>query len=360
MGCGLWLPESVAGTLVHVPHQLRSLLDAHGLFLYTLNGFPFGDFHRDRVKEAVYDPGWDQPERLQFSLNLARILADCLPDGVHEGTISTVPLGFAPGWNQKRQTRALRQLCVLVSRLAQMRVHTGRSVRVCLEPEPGCVLETTDQVIHLFDGELRAAAAACGVPEHALQNHLGICLDVCHQAVMFEDPGQSLERLTTAGVPVGKIQISSALTVPRPDSVELALVLRDFAEPRYLHQIRTPTPEGHLIGAMDLADILSATFDGCIPKGAPWHIHFHVPLQCGDLAQGALGTTQDAIQSILDQLARDRAHHPHLEVETYTWEVLPAAHRPKDPPALTAGLATELEWLESQMRSRNLLIEEPE
>lgn len=353
MGCGLWLPAEAARTLAGEPEGLASLLDRHGLYLYTLNGFPYGDFHRAQVKEAVYEPAWDAEARLAYTLQLARILAHCLPDGEREGSISTLPLGFAPQWDERRHQRALDQLCVLAVELDRLASSSGRRVRVCLEPEPGCALESTAQAIDLYSRELPAVAARKGVAPELLARHLGICLDVCHQAVMFEEPADCYALLIAAGVPVGKIQVSSALEVRDPSDPSTIRALSAFAEPRYLHQVRC-LREGRLQGAMDLPE----AFEGpqAIPRDAPWRVHFHVPIQSGAIGPGPLVTTHTAIARLLDRLAAAPGEErPHLEVETYTWTVLPPDRRPASEAGLEAGLATELAWLEEQMAVRGIL-----
>jgi len=355
MAAGLWLPAAAARALDPAgpatdPGRLAGLLADAGLALRTLNGFPFGDFHGDRVKEAVYRPAWDRPERLDYTLSLARVLARCLDPTAAEGTISTLPLGFAAGWSPDRHVRALEQLCRLAAGLQDLAGHGGRPIRVCLEPEPDCVIETTDQAIRLFGEELPAAARLAGVPADALRDHLGLCFDVCHQAVQFEDPAESLGRLAAAGVRVAKIQVSSALEVRDPARADLADALAPFAEPRYLHQVRCRDADGRLHGRRDLPDALADGF----ARSGPWRIHFHVPIQHA-AAAGGIGTTRDAILRTLDHLAAVPAPRPHLEVETYTWLVLPPARRPRDQASLVAGLAGELAWLEREMTRRGLL-----
>lgn len=352
MGCGLWLPANAARTLVGEPGRLARLLDQHGLFVFTLNGFPYGDFHGARVKEAVYSPAWDSEARLAYTLDLARILAHCLPEDCAEGSISSLPLGFARDWDERRQDQALGHLCILAAELDRIASQSGRSVRVCLEPEPGCVLETTGQVIDLFTRALPAAAARIGVSREALNRHLGVCLDVCHQAVMFEEPADCYERLVRSGVVVGKIQISSALTVPDPSKAHAMRALAPFAEPRYLHQVRC-LRDGRLTGVMDLAEAIEGP--QALPRDTPWRVHFHVPLQTESVGSAPLATTQTAIARLLALLAAAPEQHPHLEVETYTWEVLPPDRRPTSSAELEAGLARELEWLEEQMAARGML-----
>lgn len=361
MGAGLWLSAQAAARLDGATQPLTEALAANGIALFTLNGFPYGDFHQARVKEAVYTPAWDTPERLSYTLSLARILSDCLAPGAECGTISSLPLGFAPQWTADRHSLALAQLCKLAAELARLADRNGRAIRVCLEPEPGCALESTTDALTLFERDLPAAARVARVSRDAIQTHLGICYDCCHQAVQFEDPAESMERLAAAGVTVGKVQISCALQIDRPTPETLARVAQDFAEPRYLHQVRTRIPAGSAAGSVvGRTDLSEALEDPGFPRTLPWRVHFHVPIDAETLAQPGLSTTQPAIGGVLDWLARSDASSgppPHLEVETYTWQVLPLALRPADPAALAAGLAAELRWLESELDRRGMLLE---
>lgn len=354
-GTGLWLNNAVATRLDASAAELarfRAALDASGVRLFTLNGFPYGDFHARAVKAAVYRPDWAEPARKTYTLQLARILAACLPADQAEGSISTLPLGFQPDWSPARQEAALDQLCEVAAELAQLAEGSGRHIRLCLEMEPGCVLEATSQVLELFSVQLPAAADRQGIPRALLERHLGICYDVCHQAVMFEDIPASLQALDAAGIVIGKIQVSSALEAATPGDDATRALLVGFAETRYLHQVRCRDRQGRVWGLMDLPEALA---DATFPR-EPWRIHFHVPVQSRALFSGELGTTQAAIGQVLDFLAahRDRVH-PHLEVETYTWQVLPQALRPADDAQLIDGLARELHWLQQQLDSRGLL-----
>lgn len=355
MGAGLWLARRAVAALREekaLLHSFRESLLQAGIELFTLNGFPIGGFHDSRVKEQVYRPTWADPERRLYTLALAEILAACLPNGLAEGTISTLPLGQAAGWSAQLQRAALGQLCVLVGDLDRIRQEHGRTIRVCLEMEPGCVLERTDAMLRLFRDELPPVAAESGVRAELLGRHLGVCFDVCHQAVMFEDAFESLQRLHEAGIVVGKIQLSSAVEVADPGSPSIRDALAQFAEPRYLHQVRAPDGVGGTVDAMDLPEALASSR---FARAAPWRIHFHVPVHAATLVDEQLATTRDAIGRTLDFLKEYPDVSPHLEVETYTWHVLPDELRPRDDEGMRGALVRELQWVENAMDERGLL-----
>ena len=204
--------------------------------------------------------------------------------------------------------------------------------------------------VDLFTRELPAAGAAIGVGRDLLDAHLGVCFDICHQAVMFEDLPAALAQLHDANVQVGKIQVSSALEAPAPAQARTALARYD--EPRYLHAVRSRGADGNLQSAMDLGAALAP---GALPETSTWRVHFHAPIHAEALADGTLATTRAEIDKVLDYLAREPAMHPQLEVETYTWHVLPPAERPADDEALLDGLAAEIQWLENALAARGLL-----
>ncbi len=321
MGVGLWIARAAA-TELRAPAavaRLRAALDAAGLYVFTLNGFPYGGFHAPVVKARVYEPGWDDDARVAYTIELAEVLAALLPDEVDRGSISTVPLGPAT----VDRVRARAGLQRAGEALAAIAARTGRTIELGLEPEPGAGFERVDE----------AAAWLRGLPPA-----VGVCLDACHAAVVDEapdGPGGAFAALAAAGVRCSKVQVSSALVVPRPDRD--ADALRAFDEPRYLHQVRSARG-----GAMDLPEAL-ATLD----RGAPWRVHFHVPVFAAAL-DGGLATTQAQIAPVLAAALAappgDAAPLPHLELETYTWGVLPAASRPRDDAALIDGIADELRW----------------
>jgi len=354
-GSGLWICASLANELVGDPSAQTSLqnhLSDTGISLFTLNGFPYGDFHAASVKQQVYQPDWSQPARYNYTRQLATILANCMLTGDHEGTISTLPLGYRPDWNADKHRAAMQALCRLAGELHRLHKESGQNIWVCLEMEPGCVLESTSETIDFFTRQLPAAAEETGTRREFIDRHLGVCYDVCHQAVMFEDPAESIAGLVAAGIEIGKIQISSALEVAHPHENDTRHLLQDFAEPKYLHQVRCRDENGCLQGVMDLPDAFDVK---PLHQQHPWRVHFHVPIQTNTLCGSTLGTTQGEIRSVLDFLAAHPDLHPHLEVETYTWQVLPEALRPHNDKQLIAGLTAELTWLERELQQRGLL-----
>ncbi len=198
---------------------------------------------------------------------------------------------------------------------------------------------------------MRPAASRIGIDQQTLHRHIGVCFDVCHQAVQFEDVQASLQRLQEANIAVGKIQLSSALTVSDPVAARAAL--GEFCEPRYLHQTRALTGNGSVEGIDDLPDALT----GGLPDNSEWRVHFHLPLQTDTLEHSSLGTTRKDVEAVLDWLKQPASGLPHLEVETYTWHVLPEALRPTDNASLHRGIAAELDWAGGALKSRGLLLE---
>lgn len=355
-GAGLWLSAQAARELLASAPALDGFigeLERHRVRLFTLNGFPYGGFHEQVVKAGVYAPDWSTTARLDYTLDLARILAATLPREDEEGTISTLPLGSRTDWSPPRQGQAVANLLRLVRSLHDLRLRSGRRIRVCLEMEPGCVLETTEEAIVLLRDTLPLAATTAGVDPALVAEHLGVCFDVCHQAVMFEDPADSIRRLRAAGIRIGKIQISSAVEAPRPGDPQHRAALAAFDEPRYLHQVRCRRPDGTLDGCADLPEALSGM--AALPDAAPWRVHFHVPVQAAGIADSPLLTTRHAIDAVIGLLASEPDVRPHLEVETYTWHVLPAPLRPQDEAGLVAAIATELGWLESRLAEHRLI-----
>ena len=339
LGIGLWLARDAVSELLAEPGGVRRLAAAladRGLEVVTLNAFPYRAFGAEVVKGAVYHPDWTTVERLRYTLDCATVLAGLLPGDAVYGSVSTLPLAWREPWDGGRREAAAKQLAELGDGLAELAARTGREVRVGLEPEPGCVVETTAEAA----GRLAGPAAASG-------GRLGVCLDACHLAVAFEEPAAAVDRLAAAGLPVVKAQVSCALEAGGGDAARAAL--RGFVEPRYLHQVRTPTAGG-LAGTDDLDEAL----DGGLPDGdAPWRVHFHVPLHAAP-AEPLRSTSESLIRTLEVLVGGPRPLTTHLEVETYTWQVLPPGQRPAGDADLVAGIAAELSWTRDRLRGLGL------
>lgn len=326
LGIGLWLAKDAAHALVTDPAALRGLrteLDRRGLEVVTLNGFPYEGFGAEEVKYRVYKPDWTDPERLSHTTDLARLLAALLPDDVTEGTISTLPLAWRTPFDATRAEAARTALTVLAQRLDALADLTGKSIRIGLEPEPGCTVETT--------GDAIAPLTAIG------HDRIGVCVDTCHLATSFEDPRTALDALAAAGIPVVKSQLSAALHAEHPHLPGVREALAAFDEPRFLHQTRTRTADG-LRGTDDLGESLAGD---ALPETAPWRAHFHVPLHAAPAPP--LTSTLPVLKDTLAQLVGGPTPRTrHLEVETYTWQALPPELRPRSRPQLADGIAAEL------------------
>ena len=347
-GLGLRLSASAATTL-NTPAALAELstfLDSENLYVFTINAFPYGRFHGGPVKENVYAPDWRSPQRREYTNQVATILAALVPQG-SAGTISTVPCSWKP-WIQSPADLPpiLDNLTDCVAHCAAIAERDGRDILLTLEPEPGCLIETTPETIAFFNDHLFLQGAAIlaaklrcppSTAETLIRHHLGICLDSCHAALQFEDPAESLRQYQTEGIRVPKIQISAALqTDSSPASLE---ALRPFAEPVYLHQVKAQTPTGEILGWPDLPQALAE-----LPStsASEVRVHFHVPLHfpgSGPLPAPASLLTPDR----LGYLTRDPL--THLEIETYTWDVLPKSLRST---SIEKSIAAEFTWLHLQ------------
>ena len=331
LGVGLWLPAGLAGRLADSDTELallREVLSEQGLQIHTLNAFPYGGFHNEVVKTDVYIPTWAQRERLQYTLECAHVLAALLPDGV-PGSISTLPLAWRTPWGRENDEAAVRAFAILSDGLRTLKEYTGKTVRIAVEPEPGCVLDTVSDV---------TAWLAAGVPRGIDPEYIGLCVDTCHLAVSFADPAAAVRGIGTAGLRVVKVQASAALHVSAPSGNSARRALEAFAEPRYLHQVRELEPGGTVLMADDLPQAL-----GELPGRGPWRIHFHMPLHL--VPEPPLETTADVLQAAVAEVSTlPYAEDVHLDIETYTWSVLPGNHTD-----LVEGISGEIAWAQSHL-----------
>jgi hypothetical protein len=331
---GLRLGEQAARELSEVSmlKQFRGWLDRENCYVFTINGFPYGRFHGSRVKEQVYAPDWTTPERLEYTKRLFDLLGEIVPAGV-EGSVSTVPVSFKEFIKDDRQAReAAANLWRCVEHIEKVSRRSGRSLHLGLEPEPLCYLETSEETVRFFE-LLRAQRPG----DLRLDEHLGVNYDCCHLAVEFENAGEALGRLRQHRIKLSKIHLSSALNV-RP-SVEVREALRPFAEDIYFHQVVERSPQLGLTRFKDLDVALAQDHAARQTHFAEWRIHFHIPLHSPPTK--LFGTTQDHIIGVLDELRRDPQLCSHFEMETYTWEVLPADLKQRN---VVDQLVAEYEW----------------
>jgi sugar phosphate isomerase/epimerase len=311
--------------------RFKAWLGSHGLFVTTLNGFPYGTFHGSPVKAQVYQPDWRSPVRLEYTLQLAELLSLWLPEGL-DGSISSVPVGFKAGFDPSQSELARQNLVRALQGLDALAQRTGKRIQLSLEPEPGCLLETTSELVDFF--------ASLSMPDF-LRGHLGICYDCCHQALQFENPAQSLKLLEDNSISIGHVQVSSALHLPCSD---LSCLSR-FDEPVYLHQCVALLSDGGLERFDDLGQALGTTRDvrkkipgACLEDTECWRVHFHLPVFLAELPECL--TTQEFLIQFLPMLPADVP----LEVETYTFSILP---RELQTATVVESIVREIEWVES-------------
>ncbi|MCA9057738.1 MAG: metabolite traffic protein EboE [Planctomycetaceae bacterium] len=342
MAAGLWLPAAVVEDLQADPgglEQIGQALWQNDLCCYTLNTFPYGDFHGDRVKEQVYIPDWASPDRVTYTERCAELLARLLPPGA-EGSLSTVPLGG----RMNEIDRDFHAVCFAnLIRVARFLAHlydtTGCRIRLALEPEPMCHLSGTSQwtlptMRHLMD-----LAEAVGA-DQLVREYIGLCYDVCHQAVEFEDVAESIRQIDAAGIRIQKVHITNAIELLHPaENIAGRKALLQFAEPRYLHQTYARFQDGTIAYRDDLlvSEIQQDPPDRFMQAEA-WRVHFHVPIYAEAL--GPLRTTRNDLIAALKQV-RELPYAPHLEVETYTWPVMPDDDQ-QSAPSLVERIAQEM------------------
>ena len=326
--------------------RLRGWLDDHDMYVYTVNAFPYGPFKGRVVMEQVYEPDWATEDRVAYTCQVADILAEITPDDVSP-SIQTAPLAFRPKVTTAEEVDELTEnLLRVVAHLVALEARTGRRVKLALEPEPFCFLETTEETVRYFqehvyspDGTARLMRLT-GLPASevagAVRRHLGLVFDICHQSVQFEDIAASLRMIRDAGIPLFKLQAAAALWVPEV-TPEAVAALETFTDTIYLSQT-TEKRDGELVRYLNLADAIAA-WKADSSGAREWRTHFHVPVFLDDL--GEFRTTRPGIEAAL----RVHAETPlsdHLEIETYTWDVLPAHLKTGD---ITDYVSRELEWM---------------
>lgn len=353
MGVGLRLSAVAANQLIENQNQLRSFknwLQQQDLYVFTINGFPYGAFHGQAVKERVYQPDWSAIARLSYSKQLATILSELLPDNQH-GSISTVPIGFKPEFkNPSRLNDAVLHLLQLAAFLAELEHNTGKRIQYALEPEPACLLETTQDTIEFFRQQLYTEQAVAQLSKHLgselrnnadislIKRYLGVCLDTCHAAVMFEEPLAMSRALVNAGIPIHKVQLTAALSVARLNP-SIREQLAQYSDDVYLHQTSIRSKPNQQTFYLDLDLALQHA-----PDDAELRCHFHVPVFAEKL--GVLQTTQNELSKLLDAYKLDPVRS-HLEVETYTFNLLPQELRLG---SVIDNISRELNWVKERLQ----------
>ncbi len=317
-------------------------LDKSNCYVFTINGFPFGKFHGSRVKEQVYLPDWSAPERLEFTNLLFDLLAEIVPAGI-EGSVSTVPGSFKDFNRTPADLKLMRSnLFRCVEHIAKVSTKTGRKLHLGLEPEPLCLFETTDETI-AFIQETRAE----NNNDARLLEFLGVNYDTCHLAVEFETPEQALAKFQQNNIRISKLHLSSALKVKPTEPVRHAL--QSFADDIYLHQVVARDEKGQLTRYKDLDIALEHASRADTKPSDEWRIHFHVPLHAPRTE--FFDNTTDHLLGVFDVLASNPNLCSHLEMETYTWEVMPADLKNR---TVVDQLAGEYEWCLRELGKRGI------
>ena len=351
-GVSLRLSASSAHTLVASAAErakLKKFLGDNDMYLYTVNAFPYGAFKGTLVKEQVYEPDWRSEERTRYTMNVADVLADVCPADVAP-SIQSAPLGFKPRVTGDDVVASYTDHVLRVAtHLVELEARSGRTVTLALEPEPYCFLETTDETVDYFTRHLYSGAAAealarlAHIPiseaHVALRRHVGVVFDICHQAVEFENIAESLQKLVDAGIPIFKLQEAAALHMPQVTQ-SIVDTLKRYAKTIYLTQT-VEKKNGKLTRFLNLEDAFAAWEKDPGPR--EWRTHFHVPVFLDDL--GSFRTTRFAIEDAL-RFHKQKPLSRQLEIETYTWDVLPDNLKTGD---IVDYVCRELEWVRGQL-----------
>ncbi|MBC5991263.1 metabolite traffic protein EboE [Pontibacter cellulosilyticus] len=363
-GIGLRLSNLASKELLEGSNlqEFKVWLSEENLYVFTMNGFPYGGFHHQEVKDDVHKPDWTTEDRVKYTIRLANILAELLPSGM-EGGISTSPLSYKPWLLDADETKmnsvytsCTQHLLQVVEALLEIKQRIGKQIHIDIEPEPDGLLENSDEVISYYDKWLlprgikrlqKSEGFDDSQAREAIYQHLQLCYDVCHFALAYEKPSEAFAKLKQAGIKIGKIQLSAALKTKLPEDVEtrgeLAESFATLAESTYLHQVVERSDDGELTQYPDLTFALQHIRK---PNAVEWRTHFHVPLFTEQY--NGLQSTQEDVTQVL-QLLRKEQITQHLEVETYTWEVLPEEIKTD----LPESIKREMQWVLQSINNTN-------
>jgi len=348
MGIGLRLSNLASIEILHENHleEFKQWLTTVGGYVFTMNGFPYGGFHHTRVKDQVHAPDWTTNERFDYTIRLFKILAEIIPEGI-EGGISTSPLSYKPWFSTSNEQEiatatATENILKVAEELRNIKERTGKTLHLDIEPEPDGFLESGPEFIDWYENVLLKSGK---LTEDIIKEHITLCYDVCHFAIGYEPHAEIINELTEKGILVGKIQISAALKAKLPEAVsERTAVVNELArfdEPTYLHQVIAKQNNGTLVRYPDLSNALA---DKENTNATEWRAHFHVPIFVEDM--GLIQSTQSDIKAVLEY-HKSNAFTNHIEVETYTWEVLPISLKAP----LNDSIARELQWVKNILES---------
>ncbi len=331
--------------------EFQNWLADNDVYVFTMNGFPYGNFHDERVKDLVHAPDWTTDERVTYTKRLFDQLSVLLPEDM-EGGISTSPISYkywhsSDDATEKAFTKGAENLTEIILHLYHLETKTGKYLHLDIEPEPDGMIENSDEVLRFFSEYLLPVAKPIlkdklGKSDseaiELIHKYITVCYDICHFSLAFEEPEDTFTKFDNAGIKIGKIQVSAALKIlsdaDENDAIWEALSL--FNEPTYLHQV-TEKVDGTVKTYNDLPIVLE--------DKKPFNelrAHFHVPIFLNRF--GVLHSTQDHILKVIEYL-KYKAVCEHLEIETYTWDVLPAALK-KD---LSESIVREIEWFTDKL-----------
>ena len=350
-GIGLRLSNQASEEILEANHldEFKHWLQENKLYVFTMNGFPYGGFHRQVVKDQVHQPDWTTPARKEYTIRLFEILSQILPKG-QEGGISTSPLSYKHWFDQATQNQIFEQSTQNILEVLDFLIKTyeqkGQVLHLDLEPEPDGLLENSLEVINYYKNYLLplgikylqdSYAYTQEQAQTAILRHIQLCYDVCHFAIAYEDHQDALRKFQEMGIKIGKFQISAALKADfqKNQIQDLTSILSNFNESTYLHQVIAKKKSGDFVQFPDLPQALSSTK---LTEFEEWRIHFHVPVFLSEYR--VLSSTQSDISEILN-IVKENSPTQHLEVETYTWEVLPQDVQID----LKSSIERELNWV---------------
>ena len=312
-GIGLRLSARVAQELNHPEpiEKFRAWLQQHNCYLFTINGFPYGDFHHVSVKENVYRPDWTTLERQDYTHNLFEILAKLSPKHT-ESSVSTLPGSFKKFHaNTDLIQQHLIQTALFLEDLSQKH---QKDFHLGLEPEPLGHFENTEETLDFFQQLFQSAKA----DKSLVSQRIGVNYDTCHFAIQYDNCAQTLDAFQNESIRLSKFHISNAISLNPHDHLSLEKIT-EFDEPTYLHQVIAKFKNGKLQRYLDLDKVLS---DPQAQLAEEWRVHFHIPLY--QQPTPPLNNTSFHIRQWADYYQKHPEICSHIELETYTWEVLPS------------------------------------